>query len=449
MLDCAIVGGGLAGLTAALDLTRRGLDVVVLEARDRVGGRVENGVLDDGQYVELGGQWIGAGHDAIQELVDRYGLKTVGLPNKGNLVMRLRGQTLEVPSAGDGPALSPFEVSDLGQGLLRLRRLAQRLRDDRAWALSNDVWLRQDLRRWITTNLRTQGAQQRFVEVYAAAFGPMSRDATLLEGLHQVNSGPDLESMLASNGGLNQRRVEGGMFEVCRAMADDLGERLRLGAVVESIEYGDLAATVVLADGERIEARHVISTLPPRLAAKMTYDPPLPQWRTETAAKVAAGNVIKAFLVYEKPFWRDRGLSGQSSADEGSVRVTFDTTTGENARGLLMGFFEGADADSLSKRTVTLRQRAFVDSVVKTFGDVAAKPIDYIERDWSAEPFTAGCHGAHFAPGVWTANGPVLGEPEGVLHWAGAEYSSRFNGYMEGAVRSGLDVSAAVARSCA
>ncbi len=449
MRDCAIIGGGLAGLTAALDLVKRGLDVVVLEARERVGGRVENGVLDDGQYVELGGQWIGAGHDAVQDMVERYGLRTVGLPNKGNLVVRLRGQNLEVPSAGEGPALSPFEVSDLGQGLLRLRRLAQRLRDDPAWSGANDAWLRQDLRRWIKTNLRTQGAQLRFIEVYSAAFGPMSRDATLLEGLHQVNSGPDLESMLASNGGLNQRRVEGGMFEVCRAMAGELGSRVRLGAVVDSVEHGDRSATVVLADGERIEARQVISTLPPRLATALTYDPPLPQWRVETASKVAAGNVIKAFLVYEKPFWRDMGLSGQSSADEGSVRVTFDTTTGDDERGLLMGFFEGADADSLSKRSVTLRQRSFTDSVVRTFGDVAAKPIDYIERDWSAEPFTGGCHGAHFAPGVWTSNGPVLAEPDGVLHWAGAEYSARFNGYMEGAVRSGLEVAAVVARNCA
>ncbi len=449
MRDCAIIGGGLAGLTAALDLVRRGLDVVVLEARERVGGRIENGVLDDGQYVELGGQWIGAGHDVLQELVERYGLRTVALPNKGNLVVRLRGQNLEVPSAGDDPALNPFEVSDLGQGLLRLRRLAQRLRDDPSWSSANDAWLRQDLRRWIQTNLRTQGAQLRFIEVYTAAFGPMSRSATLLEGLHQVNSGPDLESMLASNGGLNQRRVDGGMFEVCRAMAEELGEKVRLGAVVKNVEHGERSATVVLADGERVEARQVISTLPPRLSMKMTYDPPLPEWRSETASKVAAGNVIKAFLVYETPFWRDMGLSGQSSADEGAVRVTFDTTTGDDQRGLLMGFFEGADADSLSKRSVTLRQRSFMESVVRSFGEVASKPIDYIERDWSTEPFTGGCHGAHFAPGVWTSNGPVLAEPEGVLHWAGAEYSARFNGYMEGAARSGLEVAAVVARNCA
>lgn len=449
MFDCAIIGGGLAGLNAALDLTRRGLDVVVLEARKRVGGRVENGILDDGQYVELGGQWIGAGHDMVQDVVERFGLRTVELPGNGNLVVRLRGQNLEVPSGGEGPALSPFEVSDLGQGLLRLRRLAQRLRTDQAWSGANDAWLRQDLRRWIKTNLRTQGAQVRFIEVYIAAFGPMSRNATLLEGLNQVNSGPDLESMLASNGGLNQRRVQGGMYEVCRAMEEELGDVIRLGAVVQKVEHNDRFATVVLTDGTRVEARQVISTLPPKLATRMEYEPPLPAWRAETAAKVPAGNVIKAFLVYTTPFWRGQGLSGQSSTDEGAVRVTFDSTTGENERGLLMGYFEGADADTLSSGSASLRQSSFVESVTKTFGEVAGEPIGYIERDWSTEEFTGGCHGAHFAPGVWTSNGPVLAEPLGVLHWAGAEYSARFNGYMEGALRSGLEAAAVVARNCA
>lgn len=114
-----------------------------------------------------------------------------------------------------------------------------------------------------------------------------------------------------------------------------------------------------------------------------------------------------------------------------------------------MGFFEGADADSLSRRSVSLRERAFVDSVVRTFGQTAAKPVAYIERNWSSEKFTGGCHGAHFSPGVWTTNGPILAEPEGVLHWAGAEYATRFNGYMEGAVRSGREVAAAVARDLA
>ncbi len=451
MVDCAILGAGLAGLVAAQYLAERGLEVVVLEARQRVGGRVENRVLDDGSYVELGGQWIGPGFDALQEIIDDLDLGTIGLPAKGSLVVRLRGQSLHVPSEDeDAPELTPFEVADLGQGLLRLRRLADRLRDDAAWRQANAAWLGQDLRRWVITNLRTMGAQRRFAEVYAAAFGPMPKGATLLEGLHQVNSGPDPETMLASNGGLNQKRVDGGMARVVEALAARLGDDVvRLGAEVVKVTHGDRSATIHLADGETIEAKQVISTLPPRLAVALEHEPALPEWRAEVAEKVAPGNVIKAFLIYDRPFWRDHGFSGQSSADEGAVRVTFDTTAETSSRGHLMGFFEGADADSLSRRTVTLRERAFVDSVVRTFGEDAAQPLAYVERDWAREKFTGGCHGAHFSPGVWTTNGPLLAQAEGVLHWAGAEYSTRFNGYLEGAVRSGREVAAAVARELA
>ena len=411
MLDCAIIGAGLAGLVAARDLRNRGLGVVVLEARDRVGGRVENGVLADGQYVELGGQWIGAGHDAIFELIERYGLRTIGIPARGNLVVRVHGRLLEVPSAEDGEELTPFEVADLSQGLLRLRRLAHRLADDPAWVAANGAWLRQDLRRWMRTNLRTGGAQARFGEVYEAAFGPMIPQATLQEGLQQINSGPSLETMIANNGGLNQQRVDGGMAALCDALAADLGDVVRLGSVVTKVTH-DETAVVTLASGETIEARTVVSTLPPRLAVALESDPPLPQWRQDVAEKVTPGNVIKAYLVYETPFWRERGLSGQSSSDEGAVRVTFDTTPVDSTRGLLMGFFEGNEADSLA---------------------------------WSAEQYTRGCHGAHFAPGIWTSNGPVLAAPDGCLYWAGAEYSTKFNGYMEGAVRSGEEVAATIA----
>lgn len=449
MIDCAIIGAGLAGLVAAQYLVDRGQKVVVLEARDRVGGRLENKTLSDGHYVELGGQWIGPGFDSLLEIIDDLGMETIGLPAKGNLMVRLRGQAMEVPSSEDAASLTPFEVADLGQGLLRLRRLADRLRDDVAWVKANDAWLRQDLRRWVQTNLRTQGAQARFGEVYRAAFGPMPKEATLLEGLHQVNSGPDLETMLASNGGLHQKRVDGGMYAVAEALAGRLGDVVRLGAAVVKVEHDEKSARLHLADGEVVEAKQVISTLPPRLAMRLPYDPPLPEWRAESADKVPAGNVIKAFLIYDRPFWRELGYSGQSSADDGAVRVTFDTTSPDSERGHLMGFFEGADADSLSRRSVTLRERAFVDSVVRTFGEVAEKPIAYVERDWSAEEFTGGCHGAHFSPGVWTSNGPLLAESEGVLHWAGAEYASRFNGYMEGAVRSGRETAAAVARNLA
>ena len=146
MFDAAIIGAGLAGLEAARDLSARGLRVVVLEARDRVGGRVENITLPDGSYLEMGGQWIGAGFDAMRELIEHFGLETVGIPQPdGKFIVRARGKAHHVPTDGHTTVLNPFEVADLGQGLLRLRRLSRRLRDDGAWAQANEVWLGQTL----------------------------------------------------------------------------------------------------------------------------------------------------------------------------------------------------------------------------------------------------------------------------------------------------------------
>ncbi len=444
MIDCAIIGAGLAGLVAAKELRERGLSVLVLEARDRVGGRVENVVLDDGSYLELGGQWIAPGSDLLMELIESYGLETVLPPfSEGKFIARQRGVAHQIDSEAGAPKLNPFELSDLGQGLLRLRRLARRATKDKVWSDANEQWLGQSLSRWVKTNLRTTNAQERFVEVYETVFGELTDATTLREGLELVGDGPDLESLFATNGRLLQHRVVGGMHALAQAMADELGEHVQLNSPVVKVRHGD-TATLTLADGEEIEAKAVISTLPPRLAVSLEHEPPLPEWRIKDADKVSPGNAIKAFLLFDRPFWRDRGLSGQSSADEGAVRVTFDTTVEGATHGNLMGFITGSEAASLSQRTAALRERAFFESVRESFGDVP-KPIAYVERDWAAEDFTQGCHGAHFSPGIWSAVGPGLSEPEGILHWAGSEYSQKFNGYLEGAVRSGKTTAAQVA----
>ncbi len=446
MFDCAIIGAGLAGLVAAQDLAARGLRVVVLEARERVGGRAENVALPDGTYLEMGGQWIAPGFDALLELVQRYGLSTIDIPSEtGSFVVRIRGEARELEATDGDSELNPFEVADLGQGLLRLRRLARRLADDQVWASANDTWLGQGLVRWTQTNLRTKNAQRRFQEVFRATFPTVDEATSLRTALELIGDGPDLESLVATNGRLQQLRIKGGVQELAQRMADDLGQAVRLGARVVKVVHDDSGATCVLADGEEIRARQVISTLPPRLAMGLEHEPPLPAWRAAEADKVNPGNVIKCYLLFETPFWRDRGLSGQSSADEGAVRVTFDTTIEGASQGHLMGFFNGTEAASLAERTPQVRERAFLEAVRKSFGDDVPKPVGYVERDWAAEEFTRGCHGAHFAPGIWTALGPTLAQQHGVLHWAGSEYSSRFNGYLEGAVRSGLAAAAAVA----
>ncbi len=150
-----------------------------------------------------------------------------------------------------------------------------------------------------------------------------------------------------------------------------------------------------------------------------------------------AGSVIKTYAIYPEPFWREDGLNGQAASDTGPVKVTFDNSPPSGTPGILMGFLEGNQARIWARRSPAERREAVLGCFVRYFGQAAARPEQYLERDWMAEEFTRGCYGAHFAPGVWTSYGQAWRAPIGRIHWAGTECAPRWNGYMEGAVRSG------------
>ena len=437
MYDSIIIGAGLAGLTAAEELASAGHSVVVLEARSRVGGRLENAELSNGQVIELGGQWVSEGHEELRSLIASQGLELVD-STEGDVVVKARGRVSHVTnSSSSAHTLSPFELSDLGQGLLRFRRLADRVANNKGWTTANGTWLNPSLSQWVVSNVRTDAGREYITNLFRRAFGVFPDDTTLLDGLTKANSGVDLESLVAVNGGLKQQRVKGGVAQVARNLAQRLGDDLKLSCPVRSIHADDDTVTVATSAGTEYQGRSVIVTVPPRLLKEIEFDPALPAERLEMAEKVPAGNVIKAYLVYDSPWWRTSGASGQMGADEGAVRVIFDTSDDETGRGVLMGFFEGTEASGYGKLSVSLRQRAFEEVVESAFGEAPRSAIEYLDRDWLSEPYTGGCHGAHFAPSLWTATGPILAQPLGRVLFAGAEYASSFNGYMEGALRAG------------
>ena len=219
---------------------------------------------------------------------------------------------------------------------------------------------------------------------------------------------------------------------------------MRLHNEVVGIDSTGDHVVITLRDGDTVTARTAIVAVPPKLAVQFEYNPPLDDWRMELAAKVPLGRVVKAVARYPRAWWRDAGFSGQMGADSGTVRVLFDVSDDPDKAGMLVGFF-GAGGDGMSERTPGFREMALGQTVTAAFGEGPAM-TEYVERDWSTSPFTGGCHGAHFAPGVWTASGPALAEPHGPIEFAGAEFASRFNGYLEGAVRSGQQAAAAIGR---
>lgn len=435
--DVVVVGAGLSGLAAARRVAAAGRSVVVVEARDRVGGRTEAGTLADGQWIELGGQWVGPTQDRVYELIAELGLETIPTWNDGDIVFGLGRRTGRLaPRKGAVPRLNPFAIADLAQATVRWGRLARTVDLERPWETRNARELDgQTFRSWVQRNLRTPQGRAYFELYCEAVFSADLADMSLLHALFYTHSGTDMDTLMAVDRGAQQDRVAGGSWRISERLAADLD--VRLGQPVRTVAQTGTGVRVTTRDGTAYEAGRAIITLPPTLAGRLEYDPPLPGWRDQLTQKLPAGSVVKVYAVYPTPFWRDAGLNGQAGSDRGPVKVTFDNTPPGYDRGILMGFIEAEDGRHWARRPAAERKAAVVDCFVRYFGPQAATPLEYVERDWMAEEFSRGCYGAHFAPGVWTGFGPALREPVGRLHWAGAECSPVWNGYMEGAVRSG------------
>jgi monoamine oxidase len=416
-----------------------GAFVIVREGRELVGGRTE-GMLVDGTSLELGGQWIGQGHTRMTALVKELGLSTFRTWNdKGKLLLDLLGKQTRMGSSKRAlPRVSPFALADIGQGLLRFERLARRVDVQAPWLTPNaEVLDGQTWETWIRRNLRTRAGRAYFHIACEAVWAAEARDLSLLHALFYTRSNADLETLLAVDRGAQRDRVVGGAVRVSEAMAASLGSTMRLAVVVRRIEQQGRKVRVITRAGTVREADHVVVTLPPTLAGRLEYAPALPSWRDQLTQRMPAGSVIKCFAIYDEPFWRADGLNGQAASDVGPVKVTFDNSPPSGTPGVLMGFLEGAEARAAARLPEEQRRKQVLDCFVRYFGPRAATPVRYVERDWMAEEFTRGCYGAHFTTGVWTSYGHAWREPVGRIHWAGAECSPEWNGYMEGAVRSG------------
>ena len=289
MSNVVVVGAGLAGLAAARRLVARGHEVTVVEARERVGGRTEGLVLDDGTPLELGGQWLGEGHARMYELVGELGLATFRTWNdEGRLLLDLQGKRSTMKPHKDAvPRLSPFALADLVQGLQRFGRLAARTDLERPWLTPGaEVLDGQTWESWIRRNLRTKAGRAYFHVACEAVWAAEASDVSLLHALFYTHSNADLGTLLAVDRGAQQDRVVGGSVRVAEAMAAALGERVVLGRPVRRITRDGNGVRVITRDGSQYHGDAAVVTLPPTLAGRLEYDPPLPSWRDQLTQRM-------------------------------------------------------------------------------------------------------------------------------------------------------------------
>lgn len=435
-----VVGAGLAGLTAARRLDRRNVDVRVLEATDRVGGRTLTRTVGD-EPVDLGAQWIGPTQHHVSGLVEELGVETFDQYDQGQARMR----------AGSRTAVHDEPIRDLPLPtqlnlLIALRRLATLGREvplDRpADAPNADEWDAMTVATWRDRLIRTAAGRKAFDAIVRALFATEPHDLSLLYFLHYINAGGGFARITSVEGGAQQTRLAGGTQQLSTAMADELGERVQLESPVARIDH-EGGVQVHTAD-MTVRGDYAIVAVPPTVSGRIDYDPPLPAWRDSLTQRSPMGAVVKCVAAYEDPFWRAEGLSGEVLDADGPVGLVFDDSPPSGSHGALVAFALGDTARELTEVAPAERRERVLTALGDHFGERAATPTDYSDHAWPAETYVRGCYAGNATPGTLTSHDHSLRQPCGRVHWAGTETARRWRGYMDGAIASGKRAAAEV-----
>jgi monoamine oxidase len=451
--DVVVVGAGYAGLSAARQLVKAGKSVTVLEARDRVGGRVWNHDLPHGKVSERGATFVGPTQDYVLALARELGVEKFPTYDEGDDVYVADGTRMTYSDTGPFGAAPPDPkvASDVAHAVLELDKLSASVSVGAPWAAPNAAeWDGQTLETWLKANISTT---PRFLELVAAStravFGAEPRELSLLFVLFYIASSGDashpgsFQRNFDTRGGAQMWRLVGGSQIIGLKLARQLGSRVVLNSPVRRITQTGHTVTVT-SDRLTVTAKQVIVAIAPALAARIDYEPILPFERDQLTQRYGQGCLTKVAAVYDKPFWRADKLTGFAVATGGPVSIAYDDSPPDGSPGILFGFVGGDYARRYAAMSPFARRQAVLDQYASFFGAKARKPVDYFDTNWSAQQWTRGCPVGIPSTGTLLVYGPWLRRPVGRIHWAGTETSEYWNGYMDGAVRSGHRAAAEV-----
>ncbi len=431
MVDVVVVGAGFAGLSAAERLVSTGRSVLVVEGRDRVGGRSFSGEVA-GVKVDLGATWVSPRHTAIRDLAGRVGCTTTEQFAQGRNVLWMAGRRHTY--SGTIPKVSAAALVDIARLQMAVDKLLATIDVNAPWKTPGADRLDAiSFGEWLDRKMALPNTRALMTVISKVQWGCTPGDVSLLHVLRYIRAAGGLNHMLDVEGGANQDRFAETTQEIAKRVAEQLGNRVQLETPVRRITQNDNGVTVHTDSGE-ILARYAIVTAAPAHRATIEFEPALPEQAEGLTRTWPMGALSKAFVAYEKPFWRADGLSGEAVTDTGTVFITFDVSSAHGGPGILMTFcdprvFDGFDP--ATRRDLVIRQ------LVDLYGPQARTPIDYADHCWGTEPFAPGGPHPATGPHATVSYGKALTEPHGRVHWAGTETAGEWAGTMNGAVLAG------------
>jgi len=417
-VDVAIVGAGLSGLVAARRLKAAGLRVLVLEARNRVGGRTCNQAIGDNLWVDAGGQWVGGSQCRVLELARELGIPLLAQYDEGDPVV-----------LGDGPGDDAESQRQRFEVKRQLEAMADRIPPEAPWLAPGAAELDAlSVEAWMDREQLSEAARGAVASTIGTTLSTEPGEVSLLWLLFYLASSGGFDAL---DDQAQQFRLQGGAQALSLRLAQSLAGQLRLDCPVQRIVTRNDRSLILHTCQGRVHARRVIVAMMPADVRRIEFSPPLPAGRVALQDNWTGHSGMKVHLHYPRAFWRDAGLSGFSSNDQGLVQVTFDSTGDPDRGGLLLAFVN----PQILRDQPQQRRARVLEELVTLFGELARHPLGYVEQDWSREPWTAGCVTA-LKPGVLSRYGQHLRQPVGAVHWAGCETSDHWCGYLDGAVRA-------------